>query len=135
MILSRQTHAFHTADPTADEEHIIYRAPKGCGRVTLTNASAALSAAIASDASNWISLRISKVGDDGAETPVNVTALLGGANTAWVDNTPVDFTITTAADANVLVEGEYLKLTYDENGTVAPDTVSVFLETAIGKVN
>lgn len=124
---------FQVADPTADAVNLIARVPLGGGQMRLMGASAALSAAVTSDATNHVGLRISKVGIDGAASPVNVTSNLGGASSAWVAATPRAFVLTdTVLDECKLLAGEYLKLTYDENGTVAPGTVTVFLEFAPG---
>lgn len=120
------------ADPTTDAAYVIARAPKGAGKYTIVGASAVLDGAVVSDASNWVSLRLAKTGVDGAATPVNVTGLLGGASSAWEAEKARDFVITDAGDANVLLPGEHVKMTYDENGTVAPGAITVFLELVPG---
>lgn len=119
-------------DPTTDETYLIARAPEGSGRATLKAASAVLTGAVASHATNWVSLRIAKAGVDGLATPVNVTSLLGGASSAWDADKPRSFVVTEADGANVLLPGEYLKLTYDENGTVEPGSITVFAEISPG---
>lgn len=119
-------------DPTADEKYLIARVPKGAGKWTLVGASASLTEAITSDATSFVGLRLAKRGVNGTTTAVNISSVLGGASSAWGQDTPRDFTITEAADANVLEPGEYIELTYDEGGTVAPGEISVFLELAPG---
>ncbi|TXH08570.1 MAG: hypothetical protein E6R04_10375 [Spirochaetes bacterium] len=121
------------ADPTPDAAYVIARVPEGAGKMTLVGASAVCDATIAESGTDFVGLRIAKIGAAGTTTPVNVTSLLGGAsNGAWTADVPREFTITETDDVNVLAEGEYLKLTYDEGGTVAPGAISVFLELAPG---
>ncbi len=119
-------------DPTADEKYLVARVPEGAGKMTLVGASAVLTEAIASDVTNYVELRIAKRGVDGVTSAVNVTSALGGASSAWAQDTPREFAITDTADENVLEPGEYLELTYNENGTVAPGELTVFLELAPG---
>lgn len=124
--------AFHWDDPTADDVRLVARVPKSAGKYTLVGASAAISETKAADASNGIALKLRKRGVDGAATAVDLTNNLGeasgGTHPVWTSNVPKDFTIVETADANVLIEGEVIELVYDESGTVAPGTISGFLE-------
>lgn len=127
-------------DPAADSTVVVYRAPKGQGRVTITGASIASVGAQAGGASNGRSFKLRKRGVDGKATAVDITnalgAVSGGNSPAWEAGAPKDFTVVGADDfastVNVLEPGEVLDLVYDETGTDAPGLTTLFVEVALG---
>lgn len=57
------------------------------------------------------------------------TTLMGGTaggTAGWVANTPQEITIT--AGSGKLTAGQWLNVSYDEEGTVAPGTITVSIE-------
>lgn len=124
---------------SADGTQVVYRAPKGQGKVTITGASMSRGAQ-AGGASNGAAYTLRKRGVDGAATAVAISGKLGaasgGTHPAWEAGKPLEFNIIGDADGesdvNVLLPGEVVDVEFDKTGTDASGVQALFLEVALG---
>lgn len=104
----------------------ILRAP--FGGMTIKAAYAMATDTVAASGTNYYELILQNGGTAGTAT----TALGTAAGTAGVTaDTPETFTLNTSLDE--LSEGQWLKVNYSENGTVAPGDITVVIEWVHGQ--
>ena len=110
------------ADPQGDGTFPIWKAPTRNAKVEILEAWASVDTAVTGDAGTAFTLRLLDYGAAGTAVGGTISATLGAAGTGdWAANTPRDFTITEGT----LDGGDYLCLSYVEDGTIAPANISV----------
>lgn len=109
------------SDPTADTAGAIFRVPSRLTKIEILEAWASIDTAI-SGSGTTVVLRLLDYGTAGTAVAGTVSATLGGTATGdWTADTPRTFTISEGTmDAS-----DYLMLSYDETGTVAPLNITV----------
>lgn len=113
-------------DQAGDDTLGVLRAP--FGGLTVTAAYAMATDTVAGSGTDYYTLVLQNGGTAGTAT----TAVGTAAGTVGVTaETPFAFSLNSALDE--LDEGEWLKVLYDEAGTVAPGDVTVVVEYALGK--
>ena len=110
------------SDPTADSTPSIWYVPERCNEISLTEAWAEIDTAIASAAGTGIALTLLDFGTAGTANLGTLTSILGGTGHAWVAGAPQAFTLVSAPQMS---GGRYLKVKYDETGTIAPLNISI----------
>ena len=110
------------SDPTADSTPSIWYVPSRCSEVSFLEAWAEVDTAIPSAAGTGIALTLLDFGTAGTANLGTLTSILGGTGVAWVAGTPKAFTLVSAPQMS---GGRYLKVKYDETGTIAPLNITI----------
>ena len=118
------------SDPTADSTPCVWYVPSRISEVSILEAWAECDTAIALAAGTGIALTLLDFGTAGTANLGTLTSILGGTGVAWTKNTPKAFTMATAAQIS---GGRYLKLKYDESGTIAPLNITIGWNWVAGK--
>ena len=109
------------SDPGAAGTLVIWKAPTRLAKVEILEAWAVCDTAIAG-VGTAITLTLLDQGAKGTASPGTVSAALGATGTGdWTAHVPRDFTISEGT----LDGGDYLCLSYVEEGTIAPANISV----------
>lgn len=112
------------ADQTADRTFNLFKAP--AVGATIRAAYAASTVAFDADGSNHFAISLIDGGADGTGTASIAT--VGGASVDWAANTAKALTIS----ADGLDGGDWVNVLYNEEGTVAPGTVTVCVHWTAG---
>jgi hypothetical protein len=110
-------------DAAADESWLVWRAPMA---VEVKRAYAVTTAATGASGTNYFSVQLQNGGADGTGSSA-VTAAIGGTG-GWAADTPVAATVSEGT----LASGDWLKIVYDEEGTVTPGDVTLTLDYVLG---
>jgi hypothetical protein len=118
----------HIGDPTKDMDILIYRAPVAC---EIKAGYVVDNVGIAAGTENYFEVALKNAGTSGTATTAMAAAIGGtpasGTAPAWTVNVPQAFTISEGT----MAAGEWVKLDYDETGTVAQN-ITVVLEVLYG---
>lgn len=124
MLAHRKVASVTVLDPAGDLVFPVLVAPAGIPSITVEKAWVSVSTTIAASVTNYVDFTILNGGTAGiATTDIGATA---GGTTGMVANTQTALAIT--AGSGRLTEGQFLMCKYDENGAVAPGSVSVVVE-------
>ena len=110
-------------DSAGDESWLVWRAPTA---LEIKRAYAVSTGTTAGSTANYFSLQLQNGGQDGAGTAA-VTAAAGGTP-GWAADTPKQMSVSEGT----LAEGDWLKVVYNEEGTVAPGDLTVTLDYVLG---
>lgn len=123
MFEAKQLVSVQFVDPGADKLIAALRVPTG-HQYTIEKAYAVLDTTLAANTANYVNISLENGGTAGTGT----TAMGGtaGGTAGWTANTPQEISIT--AGSGKLTAGQWLNVSYDEEGTVAPGRFSVVIE-------
>ena len=113
------TVSWQFSDPTADASFLVWRVPTGVAKIEILEAWVATDTALSAGTANGHPVSLLNGGTAGTATATLAGAVgtaLSGTYSAWVANTPREFTISEGT----MTEGQYLVVKFDESGTVAP---------------
>ena len=110
-------------DATADESWLVWRAPAA---LEIKRAYAVTTATTAPSGTDYFSVQLQSGGTDGTGSAA-ASAAMGGTG-GWTADTPVAATMSEGT----LAAREWLKVVYDEAGTVAPGDVTVTIDYVLG---
>ena len=110
------------SDPTADSTPCIWYVPSRCNEVTFLEAWAECDTTVTLGAGTGIALTLLDFGTAGTANLGTLTSVLGGTAVTWSKNTPKAFTLVSAPQMS---GGRYLKVKYDETGTIAPLNITI----------
>ena len=116
------------SDPTSDALYPILRAPSRSTKIEIIAAWAEIDTTITLGNGTGIALSLLDYGSAGTGLAGTVAAALGGTTITWTAEVPKTFTISEGT----MDEGDYLKVKYNETGTVAPLNITVGIEYVIG---
>lgn len=116
------------ADPTSDKALPIWRVPSRITKAEIVAAWAVLDTTVTLGNGTGVILQLLDYGTAMAGNLGTVAGTLGGTAVTWTAGTPKDFTIADGTlDAN-----DYLVLNYDEEGSIAPLNVTVYVAWVAG---
>ena len=110
-------------DPAADESWLVWRTPAA---LEIKRAYAVTTATTGPSGTDYFSVQLQNGGTDGTGSAA-VSATMGGTG-GWTADTPVAATVSEGT----LATGEWLKVVYDEAGTVAPGDVTITVDYVLG---
>lgn len=118
------------SDPTSDATYPILRVPARTTKIEVLQAWAESDVTITGVGGTGFALTLLDYGTAGTAEAGTVGTTLGGTTSSWTAEVPRTFTI----DDGTMDANDYLRVSYDETGTVAPlnITVSVMYVDGVG---
>ena len=116
------------SDPTSDATYPILRVPTRMTKIEVLRAWAEVDTTITLGSGTGIALTLLVYGSEGTGLEGTVSSILGGTTITWTAETPKTFSLSDGTmDAD-----EYLRVKYDESGTVAPLNITIGIDYVSG---